>query len=98
MEPNQSAFDAISAEQASVPRFETTPYKADGGCPLSGLLITALASALAALVCAWLVSFVSQWVYLIVFFPLALGLGDGFGGNFGRRRGQLRNGGCANRL
>ena len=95
MNPEQADLSLSPARQDSVPRFETSPYRPDGGCPLTGLLFAASISLAAAMSAAWSVSFIGQWLYLIVFFPLGLGFAVAMAGSFGIRRGKVRNSLCA---
>jgi len=83
------------AAHPSIPRFETSPYRPDGGCPPVGALFVAATTFLGAVILGWLVSFIGQWLYLIVIFPVALGFGVGLVGSWAVRRGKVRNPVCA---
>jgi hypothetical protein len=54
-------------------RFETAPYRPDGGFGMIGSGILIGLSMLAAVAVGWVVSFIGQWFYLILLFPLLIG-------------------------
>ena len=79
---SQDPADPVAgAAHPSIPRFETSPYRPDGGCPPVGALFVAATTFLGAVILGWLVSLVGQWLYLIVIFPVALGFGVGLVGS-----------------
>jgi hypothetical protein len=72
-------------------RFETAPYRPDGGFGMigSGLLIGL--SLLAAVAVGWVVSFIGRWFYLILLFPLMIGGIVGVVGMGAIRLGKVRS-------
>jgi hypothetical protein len=72
-------------------RFETAPYRADGGFGMVGSGILIGLSMLAAVALGWLVSFVEQWIYLILIFPLLIGALVGVVGVLGIKLGKVRS-------
>jgi hypothetical protein len=72
-------------------RFETTPYRPDGGFSMAGSGILIGLSMLAAVALGWLVTLIEQWVYLILIFPLAIGALVGVVGMVGIKLGKVRS-------
>jgi hypothetical protein len=75
----------------TVLRFDTTPYRADGGFGMLGSGILIGLSMLAAVALGWLVSFVEQWIYLILIFPLLIGAIVGVVGILAIKLGKVRS-------
>lgn len=73
------------------PRFETTPYRAEGGfTPIgSGLLL--FGSLLGGLILGVLAGFISRWFYLVLLFPMLIGAGVAGIGYLAIRHGKVRN-------
>jgi hypothetical protein len=72
-------------------RFETTPYRSDGGFGMAGSGILIGLSMAAAVALGWLVTIIEQWVYLILIFPLLIGAIVGVVGMIGIKLGKVRS-------
>lgn len=77
-------------DHSSLPTFSANPYRADGGCSMTGLVTLSMAASLAAIVIGLLAGFVSQWFYLVNLFPILMGGAIGVAGSFGVKKGKVR--------
>jgi hypothetical protein len=72
-------------------RFETVPYRPDGGFGMVGSGILIGLSLLAAVALGWLLSFVERWMWLILIFPLIIGALVGVVGILAIKFGKVRS-------
>src|SRR5262249_41332469 len=72
-------------------RFETVPYRADGGYSLSGLILALALSLAGGVGVGVFVGWIRHWFYLIVLFPVVIGFAVGGCCALGGRLGKLRN-------
>lgn len=75
----------------SLPRFETIPYRPDGGFSSAGSAFMVAAAMVAGLVLGLIASVIGQWFYLVLLFPALIGLGMGAICKFAIRLGKVRN-------
>jgi hypothetical protein len=80
-----------TAPGPATPRFDTEPFRPEGGIPPLGLVLTMGGSLLSALLIGSVVGYVAQWLYLVLLFPAAMGLGVGAATSFAVKRGKVRN-------
>ena len=76
---------------APLSSFSPAPHRPDGGCPMSGLVMLAVACPIAGLALGVLAGVISQWFYFIILFPLCIGLGVGGIGAFVVTQGKVRS-------
>src|SRR5438132_5406786 len=72
-------------------RFETAPYRAEGGSSVPGLAWPIVLTLGGGLVAAFVASWIGQWFYLIGIFPIVTGSIIGGCGGLGGYIGKLRN-------
>ena len=84
-------MDTPSNDPLQAPHFEVTPFRADGGTPMLGVLLTVTLGVIAAGVLGVAASFIGRWFYLILIFPLAVGGGTGLAVALGLTYGKVRS-------
>lgn len=73
------------------PRFEPTPYRAEGGYSPGSSALLLIASLATGLVLGLVFGFVRRWFYLILVFPVLIGLAVGGVGYWAVRQGKVRS-------
>jgi hypothetical protein len=73
------------------PRFDTQPFRPDGGVPLTGLLWTLSLAVGSGVAIGAGAAYVAQWLYLVLVFPAAMGLVVGAATARAVRQGKVRS-------
>lgn len=75
----------------SFPRFETMPYRPDGGFSPAGSAFMVCAAVVSGLILGLIASVIGQWFYLVLVFPVAIGIGMGAVCVFAIQFGKVRS-------
>lgn len=77
--------------EQTYPRFETVPYRPEGGFSSTGYALLLVGSLVGGLLLGVIAGFLARWFYLVLIFPLFIGMGVGGIGYWAIRQGRVRN-------